>query len=97
MKQILLKCIIPIVASLVLISVMLLYMLRECRKNNKQVASVANTLASLEYILVSYQEICQGTNNFSKSNLHGTGGLGCVYKGILSDGIIVAVKVLSKF
>ncbi|KAF5473741.1 hypothetical protein F2P56_005703 [Juglans regia] len=95
-KQTLLKYIIPIVASLILIFVVLFYMLRGRRENNKaQVPSVAKALPSLEYKMISYQEICRGTNNFSESNLLGTGGFGYVYKGILSDGTIVAVKVLN--
>ncbi|KAA8535558.1 hypothetical protein F0562_030556 [Nyssa sinensis] len=41
------------------------------------------------------KELCRETNNFCESNLLGVGGFGSVYKGILSDGAIVAVKILN--
>ncbi|KAF3636155.1 putative LRR receptor-like serine/threonine-protein kinase-like [Capsicum annuum] len=44
--------------------------------------------------LVSYHEIQRATNNFDLPNLIDVGGSGFVYKGILSSGIMVALKVL---
>ncbi|XP_023729785.1 probable LRR receptor-like serine/threonine-protein kinase At1g56130 [Lactuca sativa] len=43
----------------------------------------------------TYAELKTATSDFSSSNLLGEGGFGPVYKGILSDGKIVAVKQLS--
>ncbi|OIV90181.1 hypothetical protein TanjilG_01377 [Lupinus angustifolius] len=40
------------------------------------------------------RELQIATNNFSNKNILGKGGFGIVYKGVLSDGIIVAVKRL---
>ncbi|CAK9157863.1 unnamed protein product [Ilex paraguariensis] len=44
---------------------------------------------------VSYQSLLQATDGFSSTNLIGMGGFGSVYKGILDDGTIIAVKVLN--
>ncbi|XP_006645416.1 probable LRR receptor-like serine/threonine-protein kinase At1g06840 [Oryza brachyantha] len=40
----------------------------------------------------SFEELSHGTNDFSDSALIGQGGYGKVYRGILSDGAIVAIK-----
>jgi hypothetical protein len=38
------------------------------------------------------REITKATNNFSKDNLIGTGGFGEVFKAVLEDGTITAIK-----
>ena len=44
---------------------------------------------------LSYQDLSRATDGFSEANLLGKGSSGSVYKGILSDGIIIAVKVFN--
>jgi len=42
----------------------------------------------------SFRELQVATNNFSSKNLVGKGGFGNVYKGVLSDSTVIAVKRL---
>ena len=44
--------------------------------------------------LFTYEELAMATNGFSAQNMLGEGGFGCVYKGVLPDGKVVAVKQL---
>ncbi|KAF5464004.1 hypothetical protein F2P56_014120 [Juglans regia] len=92
MKSILIKCILPVIATIITL-IMLVYLLRRLQKSN--IPTSLNALPALEHRMISYQELCQGTNNFCESNLLGVGGFGSVYKGILFDRTIVAIKVLS--
>ncbi|KAL4342230.1 hypothetical protein GQ457_08G007110 [Hibiscus cannabinus] len=50
----------------------------------------------LELPLFDFATIASATDNFSPSNKIGEGGFGSVYKGILDDGLEIAVKRLSK-
>ncbi|KAL5180477.1 putative leucine-rich repeat receptor-like serine/threonine-protein kinase [Glycine soja] len=59
--------------------------------------SVGRELKGLESqtSLFTLRQIKAATNNFDKSLKIGEGGFGLVYKGVLSDGTVVAVKQLS--
>ncbi|KAE8677291.1 Serine/threonine kinase [Hibiscus syriacus] len=55
-----------------------------------------NQNEDLELPLFDFATIARATDNFSPNNKIGEGGFGSVYKGILDDGLEIAVKRLSK-
>ncbi|KAL4615291.1 hypothetical protein ACB092_07G112900 [Castanea dentata] len=93
-KQLLLKYIVPSIASIIIFATLVI-MLRRHPQYNMQIPSSLFTLPTVDQRMISYHELCRGTNNFCESNFLGIGGFGAVYKGILSNGTTVAVKVLN--
>ncbi|TVT99756.1 hypothetical protein EJB05_54836, partial [Eragrostis curvula] len=67
---------------------------RKLTKMGKVQASIFEASDVMRHRLVSYHEIVHATDNFSHNNLLGTGSFGKVYKGQLSTGLVVAIKVL---
>ncbi|KAL4576230.1 hypothetical protein LXL04_012321 [Taraxacum kok-saghyz] len=47
-----------------------------------------------QFMKVSYAQLLKATNGFSEANLIGEGGFNSVYKGVLDDRLVVAVKVI---
>ncbi|PQM42303.1 LRR receptor-like serine/threonine-protein kinase EFR [Prunus yedoensis var. nudiflora] len=88
------KYIIPgIISVVLLVASVSIFLLR--RKRNVEVPTEAISLSQLLWRRVSQLELKRVTNGFNKNNLLGSGGFGLVYKGTLSDGTDVAVKVFS--
>ncbi|KAL3845585.1 hypothetical protein ACJIZ3_002988 [Penstemon smallii] len=92
-----LKLVIPcfIVSAVVLI---MIFLLMKRRKLNSELPDSETSI--LHTILhtwrgSSYLELLQATNHFTESNILGSGSFGSVYKGTLSDGLTIAVKVFN--
>ncbi|KAK1420055.1 hypothetical protein QVD17_21360 [Tagetes erecta] len=64
--------------------------------HSKKEYSSETTTDDLELPLFDFTTLTIATNNFSDENKLGQGGFGCVYKGILIEGEIIAVKRLSR-
>lgn len=74
------------------------FLLRFCSSGNLHIQNfVCPQVISykLEHQRISYQELSRATNGFIEANLLGKGSFGSVYKGILSDGKPIAVKVFN--
>ncbi|XP_062087401.1 receptor-like serine/threonine-protein kinase SD1-8 [Humulus lupulus] len=72
------------------------FLLNDVVISKKEFYSGERDKDELELPLLDYTTIAVATNNFSDDNKLGQGGFGCVYKGILEEEQIVAVKRLSK-
>jgi LRR receptor-like serine/threonine-protein kinase FLS2 len=90
----LLKYILPaIISTAILIG--LIFWWTNCKRRKASIPSSDQQLTAAEHIMISYHELRRATNDFCESNSLGVGSFGSVYKGLLSDGTIVAVKVLN--
>ncbi|XP_047268882.1 receptor kinase-like protein Xa21 [Capsicum annuum] len=92
-KDLVLKVVTLVVISscLIFFLVSIWIMKRKKKGKSKDVEKVPEIKT---HQLVSYHEIQRATNYFDESNLIGVGSSGSVYKGTLSSGIVVAIKIL---
>jgi hypothetical protein len=88
-KRGLLIILLPVVAA-AFVSI-LLYVYLMIRRKVKSKIDSGN---AERQILVTYHEIISATDNFSETNLLGTGSFAKVFKCQLSNGLVVAIKVL---
>ncbi|KAF8013782.1 hypothetical protein BT93_I1590 [Corymbia citriodora subsp. variegata] len=87
-----------VTASLSLAILMLICFWR--RRTKKRVGTISKPQAGseddLELPILDLEDITKATNSFSSLNKIGEGGFGPVYKGLMSDGVQIAVKRLSQ-
>ncbi|KAF7842252.1 receptor kinase-like protein Xa21 [Senna tora] len=91
--MLLIKCLLPIMLAVIIIASCIMFLKH---KRNDANDSTNRDLLSLEMpVRISYYELLQGTNGFDECNFLGRGSFGSVYKGILSSGQMVAVKIFN--
>ncbi|KAM0054832.1 putative protein kinase RLK-Pelle-LRR-XII-1 family [Helianthus debilis subsp. tardiflorus] len=86
-----LKYVLPIIASIIALA-FAAYLLRRHRKH---IRTKGEQPLLHEWTRISYYELVRATKSFDVSNLIGNGAYGSVYKGELSDGVTIAVKVFN--
>ncbi|PWA46796.1 leucine-rich repeat protein kinase family protein [Artemisia annua] len=96
-KGVLVAVVAVAVACALLISSVLTVVIKKRHEKYKQSSSRKSLLAKLSINIdgvksFTFQEMALATQNFSSSSVVGRGGYGKVYKGILWDGTVVAIK-----
>ncbi|KAM3239255.1 hypothetical protein P3L10_014289 [Capsicum annuum] len=76
-------------ASIILVCVWIRY------RRRKRAPQQADSLASITREIISYYELLQATDTLSESNLIGSRSFSSAYKGILTSGTAIAVKVFN--
>ncbi|XP_024169159.1 putative receptor-like protein kinase At3g47110 isoform X2 [Rosa chinensis] len=89
------KIIISLVSGLTLlgISLVLCFLFFRLSRKKRSLNELSNLGNSVPR--VSYENLLKATDGFSSANLIGVGGFGSVFKGVLDDDRVVAVKVLN--
>ncbi|XP_020242531.1 probable LRR receptor-like serine/threonine-protein kinase At3g47570 [Asparagus officinalis] len=91
----LLRYILPAIASTGILVLCFCILLRLRRRRAKN-PTPSSTLSLTKHRLIPYYELLvRATDNFSEINLLGRGAFGSVYRGLLDDGLLVAIKVLN--
>ncbi|CAA0829161.1 Probable LRR receptor-like serine/threonine-protein kinase [Striga hermonthica] len=91
----LMKYIGPSFISVIVLTAIILFVFVRTRKQKSGTASADDVSLGVTWRRISYIELVRGTDAFSETNLLGKGSFGSVFKGVLSDGLDVAVKVFN--
>ncbi|KAK4545385.1 hypothetical protein RGQ29_032953, partial [Quercus rubra] len=85
--------VVPTVAFVVLI--VSIYIFLRARKQPRERENIDDEIGGVESLQFDFGTIRVATDDFSEANKLGQGGFGAVYKGMLNNGQIIAVKRLS--
>ncbi|TYG71495.1 hypothetical protein ES288_D05G401400v1 [Gossypium darwinii] len=75
--------------------IVLTIMYRRCQRRSTTLTIKDDLLSLKTPRRISHAELSRATNGFEESNMLGSGSFGYVYKGRLSDGMEVAIKVFN--
>ncbi|XP_057794955.1 probable LRR receptor-like serine/threonine-protein kinase At3g47570 [Salvia miltiorrhiza] len=81
-----------VVALIIVVSLAFIFV--RYKRNDNQTRRVEELVPTV-FGRISYYELVHGTEQFNESNLLGTGSSCSVYKGLLNNGKVVAVKVFN--
>ncbi|KAL7211327.1 hypothetical protein ACSBR2_014242 [Camellia fascicularis] len=78
----------------ILLTITFVFLFIKCRRRNKTPSNV-DLLPTITPPRITYQQLFRASNGFSESNLLGMGSFGSVYKAILEDTTVLAIKVFN--
>ncbi|TYI84739.1 hypothetical protein E1A91_D05G387800v1 [Gossypium mustelinum] len=81
--------------GIVVVLIVLTIMYRRCQRRSTALPIKDDLLSLKTPRRISHAELSRATNGFEESNMLGSGSFGYVYKGRLSDGMEVAIKVFN--
>ncbi|TYH74378.1 hypothetical protein ES332_D05G394800v1 [Gossypium tomentosum] len=81
--------------GIVVVLIVLTIMYRRCQRRSTTLTTKDDLLSLKTPRRISHAELSRATNGFEESNMLGSGSFGYVYKGRLSDGMEVAIKVFN--
>ncbi|KAE8713874.1 Detected protein of confused Function [Hibiscus syriacus] len=92
-----LRYVLPTFASIIILAAFIVVCIqlkkRKKKKKSTDLAIGEDAIPLKEWKRISYDQLSKGTEGFSEANILGSGSFGTVYRGQLSDGKQVAVKV----